>query len=120
MDFSVIQQSPQVRSLVQQNVLQREFKDALYPRNLFRGETEPVEWPANVGDSMVFTGRGLMKPSMKPLKPGDEPKAKTVEYEQWAAQLHQWVGGAPDLSTQTAMPACRSTASFATASIMRP
>lgn len=101
MDFSVIQQSPQVRSLVQQNVLQREFKDALYPRNLFRGEAEPVEWPANVGDSMVFTGRGLMKPSTKPLRPGDEPKAKSVEYEQWSSQLHQWVGRAPDLSTVT-------------------
>jgi hypothetical protein len=101
MDFSVIQQSPQVRALVQQNVLQREFKDALYPRNLFRGEAEPVEWPANIGDSMVFTGRGLMKPSMKPLRPGDEPKAKSVEYEQWSAQLHQWVGRAPDISTVT-------------------
>ena len=101
MDFSVIQQSPQVRELVQQNVLQREFKDALYPRNLFRGEAEPVEFPANVGDSMVFTGRGLMKPSTKPLKPGDEPRAKSVEYEQWSAQLHQWVGRAPDISTVT-------------------
>ena len=101
MDFSVITASPQVRELVQQNVLQREFKDALYPRNLFRGEAEPVEWPANVGDSMVFTGRGLMKPSMKPLRPGDEPKAKSVEYEQWDAQLHQWVGRAPDISTVT-------------------
>ena len=101
MDFSVIQQSPQVRELVQQNVLQREFKDALYPRNLFRGEAEPVEWPANIGDSMVFTGRGLMKPSTKPLKPGDEPRAKSVEYEQWSAQLHQWVGRAPDISTVT-------------------
>lgn len=100
-DFSVIAQSPQVRDLVQQNVLQREFKDALYPRNLFRGEAEPVEWPANIGDSMVFTGRGLMKPSTKPLRPGDEPKAKSVEYEQWSAQLHQWVGRAPDISTVT-------------------
>jgi hypothetical protein len=101
MDFSIIAASPQVRELVQQNVLQREFKDALYPRNLFRGEAEPVEWPANVGDSMVFTGRGLMKPSTKPLRPGNEPQAKAVEYEQWSAQLHQWVGRAPDISTVT-------------------
>lgn len=90
MDFSTILQDPTIRGLVQENLLERTFHDALFPRLLFRGEAAPVLWPANVGDQMVFTGAGLLPPSMKPLNPGVDPTPQTFSAEQWTAILNQY------------------------------
>lgn len=90
MDFSTILQDPTIRGLVQENLLERTFHDALFPRLLFRGESAPVLWPANVGDQMVFTGAGLLSPSMKPLTPGVDPTPQTFSAEQWTAMLNQY------------------------------
>ncbi len=89
-DFSTILQSPTIRALVQENILERAFHDALFPRLLFRGEATPTIWPANVGDTMVFTGVGLMKPRQRPLVPGTDPTPSTFQSEQWTAQLQQY------------------------------
>lgn len=89
-DFSTIIQAPEIRALVQENILERAFHDALFPRLLFRGEASPQLWPANVGDRMVFTGAGLIKPKMKPLSPGVDPTPSTYSSEQWEAQLQQY------------------------------
>ncbi len=89
-DFSTILQSPDVRALVQENILERAFHDALFPRLLFRGEATPQLWPANVGDTMVFTGVGLIKPKMAPLVPGQDPTPSSYQSEQWTATLQQY------------------------------
>ncbi len=89
-DFSTIVQAPEIRALVQENILERAFHDALFPRLLFRGEATPQIWPANVGDTMVFTGRGLIKKKQRPLKPGQDPTPSTTQSEQWTAQLQQY------------------------------
>jgi len=89
-DFSTILQTPEIRALVQENILERAFHDALFPRMLFRGEAMPQVWPANVGDSMVFTGVGLIKPKMKALMPGSDPAPSTYSAEQWTATLQQY------------------------------
>lgn len=89
-DFSTIIQAPEIRALVQENILERAFHDALFPRLLFRGEAMPQIWPANVGDRMVFTGVGLIKPKMRPLVPGSDPLPSTYQNEQWEAQLQQY------------------------------
>lgn len=89
-DFSVILQDPQIRALVQENILERAFHDALFPRLLFRSDAMPEKWPANVGDSMVFTGAGLIKPKLRPLTPGTDPLPSTYQAEQWGAQLQQY------------------------------
>lgn len=89
-DFSTILQSPEIRSLVQENILERAFHDALFPRLLFRGEASPQLWPANIGDTMVFTGVGLIRPKMKPLTPGQDPAPSDYAKEQWTAQLQQY------------------------------
>ncbi len=89
-DFSTILQTPEVRALVQENILERAFHDALFPRMLFRGEAMPQIWPANVGDTMVFTGVGLIKPKMKALMPGSDPAPSTYQAEQWTATLQQY------------------------------
>jgi hypothetical protein len=90
MDFSTILQDPLIRGLVQDNLLERTFHDALFPRLLFRGEASPVLWPANVGDQMVFTGAGLLPPQMRPLNPGVDPTPQTFSAEQWTAILNQY------------------------------
>jgi hypothetical protein len=89
-DFSTILQDPTIRALVQEDILERAFHDALFPHLLFRGEATPQLWPGNVGDSMVFTGVGLIKPKQKPLQPGTDPTPSSYQSEQWSAQLQQY------------------------------
>lgn len=89
-DFSTILQTPEVRALVQENILERAFHDALFPRMLFRGEAMVQQYPLNVGDSMVFTGTGLIRPKMKPLQPGSDPAPSSYQSEQWTATLLQY------------------------------
>ncbi len=89
-DFSTILQTSEIRDLVQKNILERAFHDALFPRLLFRGEATPQLWPANVGDTMVFTGTGLIKPKMKPLVPGTDPTPSQYSAEQWTSTIQQY------------------------------
>lgn len=103
-DFSTILQAPEIRSLVQDNILERAFHDALFPRLLFRGEASPVMWPANVGDRMIFTGAGLIPPKLKPLSPGVDPVPSSFGAEQWEAQLQQY-GDAIDTHMPTSIAA---------------
>lgn len=89
-DFSIITQSPQVRAIVQDGLLERAFHDALFPRLLFRGEAFPQLVPGNVGDSMSFTGTGLVKKKMRPLAPGQQPNPTSYPMEQWFSQLNKY------------------------------
>ena len=90
MDFSIISQDPTIRAMVQDQALQRAFHDALFPAMLFRAEASPIFWPANVGDTQVFTGRGLLSPDMAPLKPGTDPEPDSWTAEQWTAVAQEW------------------------------
>lgn len=90
MDFSVILQTPQMRQLVQENALDRFFADGLYPQQLFRAEAEEEKWEANVGDNKTFTGKGLMKPRLRPLQPGQDPTPHDYKLEQWTAEQHKY------------------------------
>lgn len=98
-NFSTILQAPDIRALVQQNILERAFHDALFPRLLYRSEATPQLWPANVGDTMVFTGVGLITPKLQPLTPGQDPQPSSYTKEQWTAQLQQYAD-----AIDTAMP----------------
>jgi hypothetical protein len=89
-DFSVILQSPQVRAIVQENALDRFFSDALYPKNQFRAEAKDEKWDAQLGDNKTFTGKGLMKPTLRPLVPGQDPTPKDYRLEQWTATMQQF------------------------------
>lgn len=85
-DFSIIAQAPEVRQIVQDRSLERAFHESLYPINLFRGEATPEKWAANAGDNQIFTGKGLLPISLKPLRPDQDPTDKTYPLEQWMAQ----------------------------------
>lgn len=89
-DFSTISQAPEIRALVQDNLLERAFHDALFPRLMFRSEAAPQLWPNNVGDTMVFTGTGLITPKARPLTPGTDPTPSTYQAEQWDSTIQQY------------------------------
>lgn len=91
-DFSIIASDPGIRAIVQDGTLERQFHDSLFPRLLFRGESAPVLWPAQVGDRAVFTGAGLLQPSMEALVPGSDPLPQTYGAEQWEATMQQYAG----------------------------
>jgi hypothetical protein len=71
-------------------MLERAFHDGLFPRLMFRSEATPQIWPGNVGDTMVFSGVGLIRPKMRPLTPGQDPAPSDYTKEQWTAQLQQY------------------------------
>ena len=90
MDFSIIMQDPAVRAIVQENLLERAFHDALFPMQLFRSEAVPQPWGANTGDTQIFSAPGLIPPNMRPLQPGVDPTPTSYAVEQWTAQLQQY------------------------------
>lgn len=102
MDYSLISQSPEMRALVQERTLERAFHDALYPRALFRGEVEDEFWPGQIGDSMLFSAPGLLKPSGRQLRPDVEPTPLAQTYEQWEATLGWW-GATIDIAMVNSM-----------------
>lgn len=91
-DFSVILQNAEVRSIVQDGILERAFHDALYPKALFRGEASPIPWPEGVGDSIIHSAPGLIPLNLRPSVPGNDPTPQTYPVEQWTAQLQQQDG----------------------------
>lgn len=80
---------PQVQNLIQQNVLEREFHDSLFPAMLYRAEAMDEEWAANIGERHIFTRAGLMPVKTAPLTPGQDPTPTTYETEQWVAEASQ-------------------------------
>ncbi len=89
-DFSAISQDPTIRQLVQENLLERAFHDALFPRLLYRMEASPQLFPGNLGDSILFTGSGLMAAKPRPIVPGVDPSPSSYNSEQWGATVQQY------------------------------
>lgn len=89
-DFSIITQQPDIRAVVQQNILERAFHDGLFPRLLYRGDVEPILWAGNVGDTQLFTGVGLIPPDLAPIVPSQDFGVGAYSKEQWSAQLQQY------------------------------
>lgn len=91
--MSLIPNNAVLRSLVQQNMLQREFQDGLLPRFLFRAEVASVEsWPGQAGDTKVFTDDGFLPIDIAPLPVTTDPTPQTYPVEQWSASLYDWKG----------------------------
>lgn len=88
-----------VVSAIQDRTLARVFRDALYPRILYRAEADPELWPANLGTNQTFTRSGTMRPSTRPLTANADPTPATYGMEQWEAFAQQYGG-----SIDTHMP----------------
>lgn len=82
--------NPTVVSAVQDRTLVRVFRDALFPRLLYRGEAAPEQWPVNLGANQTFTRSGLMRPTTRPVNANQDPTPKSHENEQWEATALQY------------------------------
>ncbi len=89
-------------SIVQDNTLAREFRDALFPQLLFRDEALPERWEINVGDIQVFTRASILAPTVTALVPGADPTPKIPAFEQWKVVAAQYGD-----SLDTHMPSSR-------------
>jgi hypothetical protein len=77
-------------SAIQDRTLQRTFRDALFPRLLYRLEAVAELWPVNLGANQTFTRAGLIQPRTRPLVQGVEPTPVQYSIEQWEATAQQW------------------------------
>jgi hypothetical protein len=93
-------QTPQVRGVVQEGLLERAYHDALFPLLLYRGEAIDKKYPGNAGDTPVFTAAGLLTPNLLPLPPGQDPLPSTYGFEQWSTVISKY----PLATMDTDMP----------------
>lgn len=100
--------SAEIAAVIQDETLIREFYDALYPNLLYRAEARVEEWPAQIGETTVFTRTGLMGVNTKPLTPGSDPTPGSYPVEQWRATANQF-GNALDSNMPTSYVALNST-----------
>lgn len=104
-DLTAIIESSPFREIVQQNLLQRKFYDALYPANMFPAEADAEQWEAEEGDTKVFTGKGLIAPKVRRLAAGTDPTPSSYGLEQWTATCGRWLDSI-DTDMPTAILAC--------------
>lgn len=90
MTTTIVGLNPALAAIIQDNTLQRMFKDALYPKLIFRADAMPELWEANIGDTMIFSRTGLLDVNTTPLTPGNDPTPKVYDTEQWRAIAHQY------------------------------
>lgn len=76
-------------AILQDDTLERVFHEALFPNLLFRAEATPDLWPANLGETKLFTRSGLLPVRKKPLTPGEDPTPRSYDFEQWRATARQ-------------------------------
>jgi len=86
----VVAFNPSLVGAIQDRTLVRVFRDALFPRLLYRGEAAPELWPVNLGANQTFSRTGLIRPSTRPLIQNQDPKPKGYEIEQWEANALQY------------------------------
>jgi len=104
----VVAFNPTVISAIQDRTLVRVFRDALFPRTLYRGEAPAEMWPVNLGDNQTFTRSGLIRPTTRPLQGGVDPAPREYQNEQWEATAQQW-GSAIDTHMPTSYVSLAST-----------
>lgn len=104
----VVAFNPSLVSAIQDRTLVRVFRDALFPRLLYRGEAAPELWPVNLGANQTFNRTGLIRPSTRPIPQNQDPKPKGYEIEQWEANALQY-GDAIDTHMPTSYVSLAST-----------
>jgi len=82
--------NPQLATIIQDNTLERIFKDSLFPRLLYRMEVQADKWAANIGERMSFTKAGRLTVNTTPLTPGSDPTPSAYQFEQWVAEAAQY------------------------------
>lgn len=75
--------------IVQDNTLVREFRDALFPNQLFRMDATPERWEANAGETKIYTRASLLPVVITPITPGTDPTPENILFEQWSVVAAQ-------------------------------
>ena len=88
--------------IVQENALERMFRDPLYQSLQYRDEAKREKWAANIGEVSIQTRRSLLEIRTKPLTPGTDPTPQNTKFEQFEVQAAQHSD-----TTDTNMPANR-------------
>lgn len=81
---------PTIQAAIQDRTLVRVFRDALFPRLLYRAEAAREEWPVNLGANQTFTRSGTMAPTTRPIQQNADAQVGTWEAEQWEANAKQY------------------------------
>jgi hypothetical protein len=88
----VVAFNPTLVSAIQDRTLVRVFRDALFPRLLYRGEASPEMWVVNLGNNQTFTRTGLIPPTTRPVQANQDPTPSGYDAEQWEATALQYGG----------------------------
>lgn len=88
--MSLIPSVPGLDALIQDNTLRRTYKDALWPRQMFRMEASRELWVANQGDTLVETRGSLLPTITKALTAGQDPTPVNEAFEQWVITASQY------------------------------
>lgn len=76
-----------LQTLAQDNTLQRMFKDALVPSDMFRRSVTPEKFPGAAGGRMVMTRQGRIQPNPTRLQPGQDSQVVTQGFEHYAVEV---------------------------------
>jgi hypothetical protein len=88
-----------ILNIIQQNVLERQFHDALFPALLYRADATAEAIEAHLGEVKIMSRDGLLAVIGDPLVPGTDPTPQNYAREQWVVEMDQWGG-----TTDTHMP----------------
>jgi hypothetical protein len=88
--WSTITQDAYTRAIVQEGFLSRAIHDPLFPKLLFRADSKFEYWEANIGDSMIFTGAGLMPKRGRRRQPRVDASPDVNAFEQWQATIGRY------------------------------
>ena len=94
-NWPVFVNSPEMRQIIQENYLERDIKDQLFPGLLFRGSVgadDAEKWDGEIGDSKIMSGAGLIVPNTNKLAAGEDPVPRNAPYEQWQVTLGHYAG----------------------------
>jgi hypothetical protein len=89
-------------AIMQNGLLDRVFQDALVPEFIFPAIADSTPWMANLGDTQVFTRKGLLSPVTTAVT-GSDVSAATYGIEQWSVTMDQYGQAVDTNMLQSAM-----------------
>lgn len=78
-----------IRAMLQNGMLDRVFMDALVPQFLYPVLADSEAWQGGLGDTKIFTRKGLLTPTTTAIT-GSDTSAATYGIEQWSVIMDQY------------------------------
>lgn len=74
-------------TLAQEGFLEREYRDALVPNDLFRRSAKPEKFMAQAGTEIIMTKSGRIDPDPTPLQAGQDATIVNASYEHYMVSI---------------------------------